>query len=207
MQPCNATSDATCMPCARSGGMSGCNYATTTARMQTTSTIPNTTSIPEATPPPPPPLIASVIIAKTYTEVCSNTSYYVDGICQGLHETNPDDTFACRAQSLNGQDCLNGVCTCVNNKRRLLQDSCNLTMHVEHTLQTEPKVAKFRPWVQEIVIVVVEQPSDNLVLLIAIAGVVIVCTCVIVYAIMRRPVVIVVPKSATRAAFHSLKIL
>jgi len=79
-------------------------------------------------------------------------------------------------------------------------------MHVEHTLQTEPKVAKFRPWVQEIVIVVVERPADATGMLVGIIGGLLLLIVVIVVCV-RRPVVIVVPKSTTRAAFHSLKIL
>ena len=213
IQPCNATSDATCAPCARPGGMfswvNGCDYVplTTTQRMQSTSTpsIPNTTSITPVT------LIASITIAKTYTEVCSNTSYYVDGICQGLHETNPDDKFTCQAQSLNGHECLNGLCTCVNN-RRLLSDSCNMTLRVEHMLQEEPNITNFRPWIQEIVIVVV-QPAPDMTALIIVGGLlalIVVCCCVvaIVYLAKReRPPAKPTIGNPEGSAFHGIKLL
>ena len=106
--------------------------------------------------------IASVTIARSYTEVCVNTSYYVNGICQGLRETNPDDTFACQAQSLDGQECVGGVCICVD---RLLRDSCNLTMLVDHALSVEPKVANFRSWIQEIDVVQQPPPAFPFVLI------------------------------------------
>ena len=218
MQPCNATSDATCAPCARPKGMfswvGGCDYVqlTTTVRMQSTTVArsPNTTSIPETTPAPPAAFIASVVIAKTYTEVCSNTSYYVDGICQGLRETNPGSTFTCRAQSLNGQECPNGVCTCVNN-RRLLGESCNFSVYSESNMQTEPKVAKFRPWVQEIVVVVVQKAPDTSGLIVVIAGVIaaliVICAGIAGIAYMSRRVVVIVRAPNTGNAIHNLKIL
>jgi hypothetical protein len=88
-------------------------------------------------------------------------------------------------------------------------------MHVEHRLPAEPKVAKFRPWVQEIVVTVVQTAPDNSGLIVVIAGgiaaLIVVCGSLvaIVYLVNRKPVVVVAPtvRSDTHTAFHGLKIL
>jgi hypothetical protein len=65
-------------------------------------------------------------------------------------------------------------------------------MQVEHRLPVEPKVANLRPWVKEIVIVVVQQADQSALLVVVIgciAGLVVICvgTVFIVYLLRARP--------------------
>jgi len=84
-------------------------------------------------------------------------------------------------------------------------------MHVEHTLQIEPKVAKFRPWVRDIVIIVVERPADTTGLLVGIIGGLLLLLIVVIVLWSRtRHIVIVVDTQRgpnSNIAFRGLKIL
>jgi hypothetical protein len=122
-----------------------------------------TTTTPEPTPEPTPPkaVIAEVTIARTYTEVCFNLSTYVDGICDGLRISNPDDEFSCQAQALNGIQCPDGVCPCTVQRRRLLQDSCNLSTSVSHTSTQPIAYTEMPPWVAFIAIIIPPLPQEE----------------------------------------------
>jgi hypothetical protein len=87
-----------------------------------------------------------------------------------------------------------------------------MTLRVEHMLQEEPNITNFRPWIQEIVIVVV-QPAPDMTALIIVGGLValiVVCCCVvaIVYLAKRERT----PAKPTLgnpegSAFHGIKLL
>ena len=161
----------------------------------TTVSMPTTTSMPVA-----PVIMASVTISKPYTEVCANTSIYVNGVCDGLRLSNPNDTFACLADALNGVDCPDGVCTCALRSRRLLQDSCNLTTRVTHTMHAIPLVTHMPPWVVEIMVVTIPAAEFPLMALILLVVVLLVAAAVIV--ILCRPAPRVIPRVNT---FENLK--
>ena len=161
-----------------SANSAGSTTATTTnphsTAARTSTSLHNIThSLTSTTVPPTPPqytdvtitqsvIIASVTISKPYAEVCKNTSPYVNEFCDGLRLSNPNDTFACLAEALNGMDCPEGVCACAN-RRRLLQDSCNLTTRVTHTMQITPLVTYMPQWVESVAmrVIVVTIPEEQ----------------------------------------------
>ena len=93
--------------------------------------------------------MAHLTISKPYTDVCTNTSKYVNELCNGLRISNPNDIFACLATALNGIDCPDGACTCAS-RRRLLQDYCVLLAEIKHSMQTTPLTTFMPEWVVSI---------------------------------------------------------
>jgi len=146
-----------------------------------------------------------VTISKPYAEVCKNTSSYVNEFCDGLRLSNPNDTFACLADALNGMDCPAGVCACAN-RRRLLQESCNLTMRVTHTMQTTPLVTYMPQWVESVAmrVIVVTIPEEQSSL--PLVPIIIVALVLIVAAIIAGAVCCSPTPQVYKGTFANIKI-
>ena len=114
--------------------------------------------------------------------------------------------FDCQAESINGMNCPNGVCTCVIVSRRLLQDSCNLTTRITHSVPADISVEYIPQWATAIVFTIIPVPipedpasTDNSLVLIVAASVIVVLAVVIVavvlYIACRPEETIPVPKA------------
>ena len=56
--------------------------------------------------------VVQMAVTATRSEVCTNTNRYVSEFCMGLSQLNPSNKFACAAQSIDYEPCVNGVCAC-----------------------------------------------------------------------------------------------
>jgi hypothetical protein len=58
----------------------------------------------------------------TYDTVCNNADFYVNLVCDCLRTSNPEFSYKCVADAINGIPCINGNCSCTQTQsRRLLR--------------------------------------------------------------------------------------
>jgi hypothetical protein len=82
----------------------------------------------------------------TYDTVCNNADFYVNLVCDCLRTSNPDFSYTCVAEAINGIPCINGNCSCTQtqSRRRLLAMASMATVVVARSKVPVPPDANAR---------------------------------------------------------------